>query len=288
MAVLHDRDLALALAGRGGRVASGAQRPRPLGRAEQLELDMRLGHAARLQVLDHALDHGLRTAHKSVIDIAGPHPGGEQLIDFIAVQATIEQLNVLAFAAHDVDQREALHIEVLEVFDFLAKQHRGRGAVAEEQREAAARFGRQGRLHQREHRRDAAAHRERHIVARVVRVEVDGEVARRRHHFQALAGLQLVVGPVGEHPLVDLLDGHAQHAVARRRTDGVRAAHLLAVQAGAQGQVLARPEAEVAGQLGRQVERDHHGVARVARHRSDLQHMEWIVAHGAGIQWGLK
>ncbi|MNV49427.1 hypothetical protein D3C71_1413810 [compost metagenome] len=200
------------------------------------------------------------------------------MVDLVAVQAAVEQFDVLRLAAHDVDQREALHVEVLQVFDFFAEQHGRRCAVAKEQRELAARFGRQRGLHQREHRRDAAAHREGHVMALVLGREIHGEVAGGRHHFQRLARLQFVVGPTGERAFVDLLDGHAQQLVVRGGTDRVRAAQLFAIQLRAQGQVLPRQEGELVGQRVGQVKGDDHGIARIARHRGHLQGMK-LVAH---------
>jgi GTPase len=59
-----------------------------------------------------------------------------------AVDAAVEQFHVLLLAAHHVDHVEALQVGILEVGQFFLEDHRGRGAVAIEQREAAVRLGR--------------------------------------------------------------------------------------------------------------------------------------------------
>ncbi|MNT69744.1 hypothetical protein D3C72_2080800 [compost metagenome] len=100
-------------------------------------------------------------------------------------------------------------------------------------------------------------------------------MARRRHHFQLHAGLQLLVGPVGEQPAVDTLDRHAQLRILYRRADRIRAAHVLATDAGAQRQVLALDVAVGVGQFIRHGKGHGHGIAGFAGDRGHGQFMEF-------------
>ncbi|MNN34253.1 hypothetical protein D3C81_1480510 [compost metagenome] len=137
------------------------------------------------------------------------------------------------------------------------------------------RLGFQGGLDDRQDRRDAAAGGDRQVVAVARRVELDVEVAGRRHHFQALAGLQALVGIGGETAAGHALDRHAQLAVIDAGADGVGAAHFLAVELGAHHQVLALGEAEAVLQVRRDIEGDGHGIAGFRAHFADFQAMEF-------------
>ncbi|MCY1303578.1 hypothetical protein D9M70_532920 [compost metagenome] len=114
-------------------------------------------------------------------------------------------------------------------------------------------------------------------------VQLDEEVAGRRHHFQALAGLEAVVGIGGETAAGHALDRHAQLAVIDAGADGVGAAHFLAVELGAHHQVLALGEAEAVGEVGGNIEGDGHRVAGFRAHFLDHQAMEF--AHCRRLRW---
>jgi hypothetical protein len=245
---------------------------------EQFDLDVRLGHAGFLQGLGHAQHHVFRAADEGDVDVVGAHPVLQELRRLFLGDAAVEQFDVLLLAAHHVGQLEALHIAVLQVRQLVLEDHRGRRAVAVEEREAAVRFGRQRGLDDREDGRDAAAGRKGQIVLAVGGVQRDVEVAHGRHHVERDAGLERVVGPAGEQAALGALDGDAQRAFLHRRADRVRAAHVFVADQRAQRQVLALLVSETVLQLGRHGEGDGDGVARFVAHLGDGQRMEF--AHG--------
>ncbi|MCY1280293.1 hypothetical protein D9M70_290760 [compost metagenome] len=114
-------------------------------------------------------------------------------------------------------------------------------------------------------------------------VQFDEEVAGRRHHLQALAGFQAVVGIGGETAAGHTLDRHPQLAVVDAGADGIGAAHFFTVQLGAHHQVLALGEAEGIGEIGGNVEGDGDRVAGFRAHFFDLQAVE--LAHLGRLRW---
>jgi hypothetical protein len=86
------------------------------------------------------------------------------------------------------------------------------------------------------------------------------EITLRRHHLNARSRQQVFGGPVGKSTTGNTLDGHAQTLVLHGRADGVRAAQLLAVNGGAQRQVLALRIRKRLVQMLRHVEAHGHRV----------------------------
>jgi hypothetical protein len=96
-----------------------------------------------------------------------------------------------------------------------------------------------------------------------------------RHHVDRHAGTDAFVGPGREQAAVHALDCDAQAIVLHRRADRVGAAHVLAVDHRAQGQVLALLVLEGVLQVRRHVEGDGDRVARLMLDPGDGQWMEF-------------
>ena len=114
------------------------------------------------------------------------------------------------------------------------------------------------------------------------RVQGDEEAALGRHDFKRLAGLQAGMDPVGKSAAPDLAHADAQFAIVNAGAYRVGTAHLLAVQLGAQRQVLALGEAEHAAQGIGHVKRHDHGFGGVGCDRAHAQGMKGD-AHGAAL-----
>ena len=91
---------------------------------------------------------------------------------------------------------------------------------------------------------------------------LDHEAPIRRHDLKCVADLDRLCRPIGEHTAFDRTDADLELAVAgeaaARAADRVGAAYLLAVDGGAHGEELARPEGEAFAIRRRDVERDRH------------------------------
>ena len=79
------------------------------------------------------VDHGAWAAYERLVDGADRQQGVGECLYLGAVQAAIEQLHFLLFAAEQVVKREAGEVAVLEVFQLLVEHDAGLAAVAVEQ-----------------------------------------------------------------------------------------------------------------------------------------------------------
>ena len=137
-------------------------------------------------------------------------------------------------------------------------------------------------LDQRQHGRDAAACRERHIVLSMERIERREEAPLGRHRLERRPGLQFAIGIGGERPAGDRLDRHPELAIVRTRADRIRAAHVLAAEHCAQVEVLALRKAECVAQRGRHFERNRHAISGLAADFAHAQRME-MGRHGRRV-----
>ena len=116
------------------------------------------------------------------------------------------------------------------------------------------------------------------------------KAAVRRHHLQGVSRLELRGSPVGENTSLDRADADFEHAFflqsAAGAADGVTAAHIVAVNAGAQGQELAWLEIKAAAQIGWNRQRDGDGACRFGDDACDLEVMKAWGGHGASLRQG--
>ncbi|MCY1425867.1 hypothetical protein D9M71_416730 [compost metagenome] len=193
------------------------------------------------------------------------------MLAFLGVDPAVVQVDVLLLAAEHEDQVQALQVAVLQVFQLLAEQRAGAGAVAVQQGDAAVGLGFQGGLDDRQDRRDAAACRHGQVVAMARRVEFDAEMPGGRHHFQGVPGFELFVGKRRKASTDHTLDRDAQFTVVDPGADRIGAAYFFAVQLGAHHQVLALGEVEAVLQVLRNLEGDGHRVTGLGAHVLDGQ-----------------
>ena len=226
-----------------------------------------MSHEAAL----HLLHHHLRPTDIGDIDIGRIDPATQQFIALRGVDAAIEQLHILLLAAEDEHEVQARQIAVLQIFEFILEDHARRRAVTVEQGEAAVRLKRQRGLDQRQHRRDAAAGDEGHVMTPRFRLQRHVEMPGRRHDLDGAAGLQMLGSPVRELAIINTLDRNAQRLFLRTRADRVRATNLLPFDLCAQGQMLPRKVAEVLGMIRRCCESHDNGVAGFGRDRGHAQ-----------------
>ncbi len=238
---------------------------------EQFEMNALRRHALGLEAVAHGLGHFLRTADEGGIEGFDIEPAAEQLLAFLGVDPAVIQVDILLLAAEHEDQVQALQIAVLQVFQLFAKQCTGAGAVAVQQGDAAVGLGFQGGLDDRQDRRDAAAGGDGQVVAVAGGIEFNAEMPGGRHHFQAVPGLQLLVGKRGKTTACDALDSNPQFTVVDAGADRVGAAHFLAVQLGAHHQVLALGVMKAVLQVLRNLEGDGHRVTGLGAHILDGQ-----------------
>ena len=272
-----------AIGGIGDHRRVRARLGRGLGGREDFHLDGVLGHAVLDEHVAGFFHHVERPAHERAVDIRRVDPVREQLLDLGAVDPAVEQIDIELFAAHDIDQIEAPEIAILQVGQLLAKQHAARGAVAVEQREPAVRLGHERGLDDRQQRRDATARAEGDIVLVVVFGQRKIEAPGRRHDLDRLARRQFVVGPVRELAARHALDRDPQLFVLYRRTHRIGTTDFLAVDLGAQGQVLALGIGKGVAQFVRHVEGDHDRIAVVALDGAHGQRMELRHAIGTCV-----
>ena len=278
-AVADDRDArvgGVALARRLHRATPGAGFVRD---AEALDVDPLRRQAGSEQRRLGLVVDAVRAADEGVVDVAGVDERGEELADLVAAEAAVVERQVGRLLREHHVQRQARQVAVLEVLDLLGEHRRALLAVAVDQREARLRLGAEDGLHDRQDRRDAAAAGDAEVVARRARVERNEEAPLGRHHLQRVAGLERVVDPGREDAARHLADADAQLAVGRAGADRVRAALLAAGDDLLQRQVLALGEAELLGELGRDVERDDDRLFRFGSHALDAQGME-MKRHG--------
>ena len=182
-------------------------------------------------------------------------------------------------------QHQPCHVAVLQVFQLFFEHGRLQQAVAIQQGKAAQGLACQDRFHDRQDGRDAAAARNAHVVPLRSRIGRNEETALRRHDLQGVAMLEVAVDPVGKHPAIHFAHAYAQLAVVNACADGVAAAQVLAIDRGAQREVLALREAEDRLQLWRYVKRNNHGLRRIGLDAGYAQRVEHGARHGFSRAW---
>ena len=217
-------------------------------RREALDPDLRVGVAARLQRLGHRLHHAVRTADEHGVDGVEIEPVREQRVGLRPVDPAVQELDVLRLARQHVDQVEARQVGVLQRRELLLEHHGARRAVAVEQRELARGSAASVVLTIESSGVMPLPAAKPDVVPAVAGGERHVEVPQRRHHVERVAGLQRLVRPRREHAARIALDRDAQRPVLHAGADRIRPAHVLAVDVGAQRQVLAGGEAERLGQ----------------------------------------
>ncbi|MGY3422768.1 hypothetical protein ACVWZW_003243 [Bradyrhizobium sp. F1.13.4] len=151
----------------------------------------------------------------------------------------------LFLAGDDVEDREAVDETVLELFKRLEEHDVVGRAIAVEQEEVAIRFARKRTLDDRQDRRDAGARGKADMDAAGAGRRDHAEASRGRHHVQRVAALQIVRRPARKRATINLLDGDAYLAVVGAGADRIGAAHFLAIEHGAECEVLAGREGVV-------------------------------------------
>src|SRR6202042_2660009 len=94
-------------------------------------------------------------------------------------------------------------------------------------------------LQNRHHRRDAGTGGEGDKGACRSGLDRYAETSARCHYSQLVARPQMMVGPAGERACLDTLDDDPKFAVIEAGADRIGAPHVLAIDRGAQGEVLA-------------------------------------------------
>ena len=122
--------------------------------------------AARDQRAADRIHHAFGSADERVVDVVDGHPLREQRVGLRAIDAAVQELDVLRLARQHVDEIEPAEIAVFERGELVAEHHRRRRAVAVDQREPRARLRDERRRDDRQQRRDAAAGGDAQIVAR--------------------------------------------------------------------------------------------------------------------------
>ena len=199
-----------------------------------------------------------------------------------AVDAPVQQFDVLRLARQHVDQVEAREIRVLELRELVPEHDATGGAVAVEQREFALRLGGERRADNRQERRDPAASREADVVACAGGVRRQAEVTKGRHDVQRIARRQRFPGPGRERSTGTFLHCDAQRAVLHGRADRIRAPDVFAADRLPHGYVLARLEPERRREFRGHGKRERDGIARLALDFCNPQRMK--LAHQCGLK----
>ncbi|SAL72783.1 hypothetical protein AWB70_07574 [Caballeronia cordobensis] len=253
-------------------------------------------HARVLQCRFGRIHHRAGAADERFVDFLGREQGLQKRLALRLIQHAVEQLDVLQIVGQHVIQREPVHIPVLQIFELLGKHDRVHAAIAVHEREAARRLHVERRLDDRQHRRDARAARERHVMLRVIRVQMREETSVGRHHVDFVARLQGVECEVREAPAAHALDADAQFAVAivvgHAHADRIRTARFFAVDMRLERHELPLREAKCVAQRGRHVERNSDRIGGFGTHVADTQRMELRSRHDVddvkSVQYGLK
>jgi hypothetical protein len=199
-----------------------------------------------------------------------------------AIDAPLQQVDLLRLAREDVDHGEAVGIAVLEVLQGLVEHHAGHAAVAVDQGEFAARLLFQGGGGNRQDGRDARAGGKADAVDRARALH--GKAPLGRHHRQHITGVDVGGGPIGKHAALYRADPHLNFTepcqAAARAADGVGAAHVLPFDARAQRQELARLEGKGLAPLGRHRQGDGHRTGRLGADALDLKIVKVGRGHG--------
>jgi hypothetical protein len=107
-----------------------------------------------------------------------------------------------------------------------------------------------------------------------LRLDRREEGAHRRHGFQRVSGLELLIRPTGEAAVIDALDADLQGAFVKTGADRIRTAQLLAAEEAAERQILPLREIEGGAVLLARLERHDHGIARIAPDFGDLKRIK--------------
>ncbi len=198
----------------------------------------------------------------------------EDLVELRPVDAARQQGRRALFAGEDVVQCEAGRVAVLEVGELLEEHHVLRRAVRVDEREARGRRGGEDGCREGHHRRDARAGGDPGEVGAVEVGEIRGERALRAHDLDAVARLQVLVGPHREQAAEVALDPDADAAGGGRTADRIAAAHFASVDVGTKGDVLAGQVVVVAVQLRRNGEGHLDALRGKRTHFGDLELVE--------------
>ena len=248
-------------------------------------MHMRARHAGGQQRRLDLVDHRRRPADERIVDGIDRDQHVEEGAHTLGVDAAVEQRHLLLLAREHVVEHEARQEAILEVFQLFLEHHAADTSIAVDQREARTRLAPQQRLGQRQDRRDAAAGGKGHVVPRLTGIDGHGEAAVGRHHVDGVASLERVIGPGRETAAGNLADRHAQFTVVEAGADRVRAAYLLAIDGGAQRQMLAGCERIVGAQIGRQIEAQADRFGRLAPDFGDLQGMKPGGHRSTSLRW---
>jgi len=142
--------------------------------------------------------HRLRAAQEYLVDAVQIDHRRRQLPHLSRGDPAVEQVDVLAFPAEQVQHLQPLQIAVLQVVELLPEDDAGDPAVAVDQGERAARLPGQHAAQNGHHQRDAAAGGDRQVVPGVLCVRAHGKATGRRHHLHLVANPQPGVGPAGK------------------------------------------------------------------------------------------
>jgi hypothetical protein len=178
------------------------------------------------------------------VDLAQIEPVLDQRVGPLAVDAAVQELDVLRLARQHVDEIEARQVDVLERGQLLLEHHGARRTIAVEQRES--RMGSAARVVL---MIDSSGVmplpcREGNVMLAMAGVERHPEVTERRQYVERIARLEPLVGPGREEAARIALDRDAQRTVSRAGTDRIRAADILPLDVGAQREMLSRRHGE--------------------------------------------
>ena len=209
------------------------------GAGEEFVVNLVLAEARGAEAAGDFGHHRLRPADEGLVGVQHiDQPGLVQGRALFVVDTAIEQVAALVFLVHDVDPLETVEVAVLHEGEIITEHHAAGLAVAVDQRHPAFGLACQHSLDDRQDRRDAAAGGDAHVVELVFGIDIRREMPLRRQGFDDIADLQTIVGPVGEFSAGHALDADLQAAIILSRTDGIAAADRLAIDLGAQRQVL--------------------------------------------------
>ena len=190
-----------------------------------------------------------------------------------AVEHAVEQLDVLLLGVEEMIDFEPAEILVLQPGERLEEDHRAAVAIAVEQGEAAVRLARAATVLISDMTGvipDPPAMPTRWRDLR--RVEIGREAAVRRHDVDRVAGLQTGRRPSWKRaPPPIRLTVTIQSRLVGRGAERIIAAHFLAVDGRAQGQMLAGLEREFVAKLGRNLEADRIGLGGLGHDLRDPQ-----------------
>ena len=191
----------------GGRARR--RRRRAVGR-EQLGLDARRLDPGGDQRGAALLDHAERAAQEIAVDVVRRSDGPREQRDPLAVEAAVQDVDVLRLARQHVKDGQPAEMPVLQLFERAPEHDARRRAVAVEQRGARFRVGGEHGADDRDDRRDAGAGGEEGVMP--ARADLRGEAAFRSGDVEAAARPQRLVGEAGEAAALDLPDRDPQLA----------------------------------------------------------------------------